>query len=43
MEKVDAFIKHYRNIEMPHLVFSVKNDHSAGEKKNSADSARSFL
>lgn len=43
MEKVDAFIKHYRNIEMPHLVFSVKNDRSAGERKNSADSARSFL
>ena len=43
MEKVDAFIKHYRNIEMPHLVFSVKNDWSAGERKNSADSARSFL
>lgn len=43
MEKVDAFIKHYRNIEMPHLVFSVKNDRSAVERKNSADSARSFL
>jgi RimJ/RimL family protein N-acetyltransferase len=29
MTQVDAFIKHYRSVDMPHFVFSVKSSVSA--------------